>query len=131
MRLALDHQHIRATGLRQMISHTRSDNAAADDDDVRRFTHSKKVSRKGAKIAKKKGEQLRSPFAWQTLEPSLTVGLLSRCYAGAGVPPVIGGRIGFSGFAAGSLILGCSSELTVDGSSVSSTSGKPATMRRI
>ena len=40
--------------------------------------------------------------------PSLTVGPLPRCYAGAGVPPVIGGRIGLSGFADGSFAAGSS-----------------------
>ena len=34
MRLALKHEHVRAALLREMISDTRSDNAAADDDDV-------------------------------------------------------------------------------------------------
>jgi hypothetical protein len=38
------------------ISDTRSDDAAADDDDVCGFSHDGKVSRKAAKIAKQKGE---------------------------------------------------------------------------
>src|SRR6266567_2613553 len=69
MRLALDHQHVRATGLREMISDARANDAAADDDDVCSFSHSKKVSRKGAKIAKKKGEQSRSPLPDRCLSP--------------------------------------------------------------
>src|SRR5436853_7901599 len=43
MRFALNHQDVRAALLRQMISDTRSDNAAADDDDVRGFHATAKV----------------------------------------------------------------------------------------
>src|ERR1051326_1436941 len=39
VRFALQHQHVRATLLRQMISDTRSDDAAADDADVCSFGH--------------------------------------------------------------------------------------------
>src|SRR5437588_10782544 len=35
VRFALNHQHVRAALLRKVISDARSDNAAADDDDVR------------------------------------------------------------------------------------------------
>ena len=41
MRFALEHKDIGATGLREMISDTRADNAATDDDDVRGFSHAK------------------------------------------------------------------------------------------
>src|SRR5437879_2720951 len=111
MRFAFDHEHIAATSLGEMISDARPNDATADDDYVRGFSHNKKVSQKGAKIAKKKGEQSRSPLPDRLLSP-LSVGLVLRCYAGAGVPPVIGGRIGFSGRALGSLTCGCSSLLT-------------------
>src|SRR5437588_12437358 len=40
MRFALEQQHVRASRLRKMISDTRSDDAAADDDDVCSFSHS-------------------------------------------------------------------------------------------
>ena len=49
MRLALNHQDVRATGLRQVISDTRSDDAAADDDYVCGF-HKVKVKRKKEKV---------------------------------------------------------------------------------
>src|SRR5438552_13698673 len=39
MRLALDHEHVCATRLSEVISDTRADNAAADDDDIRGFSH--------------------------------------------------------------------------------------------
>src|SRR2546421_13095074 len=39
MRLALKHQHVGTALLREMISDARSDNAAADDDYVRGFSH--------------------------------------------------------------------------------------------
>ena len=47
MRFALNHQHIRATCLRQMISDTRANNAAADDDDVRGFHEGQSKKDKG------------------------------------------------------------------------------------
>ncbi len=50
MRLALDHEHISATGLREMISNTRADNAAADDHNVRGFHLKEKVKRKKGKV---------------------------------------------------------------------------------
>src|SRR5207253_9726981 len=52
MRLALDHQHVGAAGLRQMISDTRSDNAATDDDYVCGL-HKAKVKRKREKVKRK------------------------------------------------------------------------------
>src|SRR5213080_5008779 len=39
MSLALKHEHVRASRFCEMISDTRSDNAAADDDDVCSFSH--------------------------------------------------------------------------------------------
>ena len=39
MRFAFEHEYVCATLLGQVISDTRSDDAAADDDDVRSFTH--------------------------------------------------------------------------------------------
>src|SRR5437588_10948507 len=54
MRLALEHEHVRAALLREVIGDTRSDDAAANDDDVCGFNHEEKVSRKAWKIAKKK-----------------------------------------------------------------------------
>jgi len=50
MRLALKHEHVGAALLSQMISDTRSDNAAADDDDVCGFHAKEKVRRKGGKV---------------------------------------------------------------------------------
>src|SRR2546426_10114574 len=69
MRFAFNHKHIGATRVREVIIDTRADNAATDDDYVCGFSHSEKVSRKGAKIAKKKGEQSRSPFPGRLLSP--------------------------------------------------------------
>src|SRR5260221_695469 len=51
VRLALKHQHITATSLRQVISDTRTDDAAADDDYVRGF-HEVKVKRNREKVKK-------------------------------------------------------------------------------
>src|SRR5262245_9834994 len=45
MRFALNHEHVRATGLSEMISDTRTNDAAAYDDDVRGF-HKKGKSKK-------------------------------------------------------------------------------------
>src|SRR5688572_23078579 len=62
MRFALKHENIRAAGLREMISDTRSDNAATNDDDVRSFhAHAKlerislKVKSDGKLVAKVRG----------------------------------------------------------------------------
>src|SRR6266705_3979670 len=52
MRLALDHEHICATGLSELISDTRADNAAADDDHVRGFHGKVKIRRKKGKVKK-------------------------------------------------------------------------------
>ena len=49
MPFALNYQDISATSLRQVISHARSDNAAADDDYVCSF-HKTKVKRKRGKV---------------------------------------------------------------------------------
>src|SRR3989442_9878569 len=53
MRLALQHQNIRATGLREVISDARANDAAADDDDVRGFHKGKSRKEKGkSKVAR-------------------------------------------------------------------------------
>src|SRR5713101_6474870 len=46
MRFALDHQHVSAAGLRQMIGDTRADDAAADNHDVCGFHESKSKKEK-------------------------------------------------------------------------------------
>src|SRR5688572_14469323 len=50
MGFTFDHQHIRAAGLREVISDTRSDNAATDDDDVRGFHADAKLERISLKV---------------------------------------------------------------------------------
>src|SRR5436190_21286929 len=78
---------------------------------------------------KEKGERYSSRLlAWILPDPVATARGTETVYAGAGVLPVIGGRIGFRGF--DSLTAG-SSCCTPDSEPPVSSSVKPATMRRI
>src|SRR5260370_10944569 len=78
----------------------------------------------GEENGKEKGEQAIYLFPLFTCFPGVL-------YAGAGLPPVIGGIIGFSGFAAGSFNCGRSSSPPESDTGGFSSNGKPATIRRI
>src|SRR5262249_50050586 len=49
----LEHKHVRASLLREMISNTRSHNAAADDDDVCGFNHAHATLERNSRKVKK------------------------------------------------------------------------------